>query len=408
MVPRVMRTRTIAAFALVLSSLVHAQSAGDEPPRIIIVPVTPPDAGAPEYAPPQQPQPMPADPYVTPAPPSNQPPAQPLGTPQAQPVQSRELSAMPDPNVTPVPGQVPPDALGQPVGAMIDGHPREGPFLSGPGSMAFIVHHTLLGGLGVLATQMVPRFMKPGAFDSGSPDYAFNQNARIAYLTGSLVGAALGFGSAAWWQFYNWIGTEAAAFGIVNSAVGAMFMTGFTHLFTLDPNPIAWMGLLGGLGGAWLTAVIGGGEIPLNKGLLITSGAGWAAIYTALILGIVATTGGGANLKGGIDALLLTPAIGAGAMALATLKFNPSVGQIARADLFGAGIGGGVLLLSAIILGVRFDLPTPYILGGIASAGAITVVSLLYAEAAEPAPAAKQAWWYESKEKSRPYSTVWW
>lgn len=409
MVPRVMRTRTIAAFALVLSSLVHAQSAGDEPPRIIIVPVTPPDAGAPEYAPPQQPQPMPADPYVTPAPPSNQPPAQPLGTPQAQPVQSRELSAMPDPNVTPVPGQVPPDALGQPVGAMVDGHPREGSFLSGPGSAIFILHHTLLGTLGFLSTQMIPRFVAPGAFDEGPNGRpALDQSARVAYLTAGLVGAALGFGSAAWWQFYNWIGVESAVFGIVNSIVGAAFMTGFTNLFTDAATPIAWMGVLGGLGGAWLTATLGGGEIPMNKMLLMTSGAGWAGIYTALILAIVVTSGGAMSFKAGADALLIAPAIGAGAMGLAALKFNPSIGQVVRADLFGLGIGAGVLLLSGIVVGARFDMPHPYILGGIASAAAITLVSLLYAEAAETAPAVKQAWWYESKEKSRPYSTVWW
>lgn len=383
----------LALFAAVLMP-VTALAQGEEPPKIIIVPVANYDAGTPELAP--APPPVIIEQPVAPQP---QPPPQPPAEPP-----TRQFQANPtDPVATPVPTTAaPPEATGTGPGAMLDGHPREGPFLAGSGSGAFVAHHTLMGGLGVLATQMVPRLLT-------DPSNAFTPNARIAYLTGALVGAAVGFGASAWYQFYNWIGIESASFGIINSAVGAMFMVGFSNLFSSDPTPISWLGLLGGEAAAWLTVALGGGEFPVNKGLLITSGAAWAAIYTSLILGIVATSGGGSNLKAGIDAILLTPALGAGLMALAALKFNPSIGQIVRADIFGAAVGGGVLLLSAIILGVRFDLPTPYILGAVGAAGAMTVVSLLYAEAAEAAPpAAKSAWWYQSKEKDRPYSTVWW
>jgi len=129
----------------------------------------------------------------------------------------------------------------------------------------------------------------------------------------------------------------------------------------------------------------------------------WAAIYTGLVLAIVATTGGGAVGRTGFDALMLTPAIGAGAMALATLKFNPSTTQIMRANLFGLGAGGLVLLVSALVLGANFTTsPVPYILGGLAAIGATTVVSLLWAEAAE-APQTE----YFAPSKDKKYRSVW-
>jgi hypothetical protein len=83
-----------------------------------------------------------------------------------------------------------------------------------------------------------------------------------------------------------------------------------------------------------------------------------------------------------MQAVMITPAIGAAAMALATLKFNPSVTQIMRANVFGLGIGAGVLLLSALVLGANFGHPVPYILGAVGAIGAKTIVSLLWVEAA--------------------------
>jgi hypothetical protein len=87
-------------------------------------------------------------------------------------------------------------------------------------------------------------------------------------------------------------------------------------------------------------------------------------------------------------------------MALATLKFNPSVGQIMRANVFGAGVAGAVLLISALILSNHFASPVPYILAGAGAIGAQTLVSLLWVEAAE-APVAPG-------EYQRPRVSVWW
>jgi hypothetical protein len=124
----------------------------------------------------------------------------------------------------------------------------------------------------------------------------------------------------------------------------------------------------------------------MNKGVLMASGAYWATIFTALIAGIVATTGGGGNVQKGIDALMVAPALGSGLMALALLKFNPSVAQVLRADLFGTAAGAAVFLISALVLGANFSHPVPYVLSGIAAAGGITIVSLLWADAAEAPP----------------------
>ncbi len=74
-------------------------------------------------------------------------------------------------------------------------------------------------------------------------------------------------------------------------------------------------------------------------------------------------------------------------MAFATLRFNPSTTQIMRANLFGVGAGGVVLVLAALVLGANFASPVPYILAAVAAIGAKVTVSLLWAEAAEgPAP----------------------
>jgi hypothetical protein len=245
-------------------------------------------------------------------------------------------------------------------------------------------------GLGGLSTQMVPRVIEANCLGRESdptcvknPAVWTGENPRIAYLAGTLIGAGLGFGTSAWWQFGHWQSARAANFGIVNSFMGGLFFGSATDLITHDAAAISWMTLIGHAAGAWMTAIIGGGELPLNKGVLMTSGGAWAAIYTALIVAIIATTGGAVNARTGLDAVMLTPALGAGAMALATLKFNPSTAQIMRANVFGVGVGGAVLLLSALVLGGNFGSPVPYILGGVGAIASKTVVSLLWAEAAE-------------------------
>lgn len=292
--------------------------------------------------------------------------------------------------------EVPPPAL-QEDKTMLDGHPREGAFLSGPGSFTFLMHHTLMTGLGVLATQMVPRAIDAVGCPPIGERYASvqtcgdifgGQDARIAYLTGTLIGAGVGFTGAAVWQFNHWISPRAAHFGIVSSLFGGMTLGGLTDLATKqqDAYATAWLTLLGSSAGAWLAAIVGGGELALNKMALIISGGGWAMIYTALAVAIVATTGGGISARTGLDTVMLTPAVGAGLLALASLKFNPSVTQILRADLFGVAVGGAVLLLSGLLLGPATGFtasPIPYILAGVGAIGAKTVVSLLWADGVE-------------------------
>lgn len=322
----------------------------------------------------------------------------------------RTIEAMPPPPPPPEqldenPRQAPPPG----PGAMLDGHPREGAFLSGPGSLTFILHHTLMTGLGVLGTQMIPRILDASCASAGAAADCVkdssrwtNQDARIAYLAGSLVGAGLGFGASAWWQFNHWMSPRAANFGIINSFFGGAFLGGIADLASNNNAvAVAWSTVIGNSIAAWLTTVVGGGELPMNKGVLIVSGGAWAAIYTAFILAIIGTSGGGADLRKGLDAILLTPAIGAGAMALATLKFNPSTMQIMRANLFGVGAGGIVTLISALILAFQPS-PVPFILGGVAAIGAKTIVSLLWAEAAENNPGSAFA--PSRKEK---YRGVW-
>jgi hypothetical protein len=374
--------------AVFVPVVAFAQGAADDQPRVIVVPV-PSDAH---------------DAGVSSAPPPV-PPPEPVAPPPTPPLNDRPLDNTQPPVPDDSSAQLNPDAIAAPPSAMLDGHPREGSFLSGPGSMTFVVHHTLLGGIGVLATQMVPRVMR----SIGDPAFsAFDGDARIAYLVGALVGAGIGFASSATWQFYNWTNTTTATFGLINSIVGAMFAIGITNLATRGAAweqavPTSWMGLGGALAGAWLTAILAGGDMPLNKGLLITSGAAWGAIYTALILGIVAATGAGSNLRAGIDTLLFMPAVGATALAIAALKFNPSTEQILRADIFGAGVGAAVLLLSALLVPNQFGSPWPYALAGLTAAGAKVIVSLLWVDTVN-APSAL----YRDPEKDRPYSRVWW
>ena len=422
----------IIVLGMVLSaSLALAQGTPDIPPeKVIIVPMGDPyDAGQ--------------FPFLEQPPPQPQPENRPAQPPIEPPPDTRTLEAMPPPpppaeNLDPNPPQLIPSG----PGAMIDGHPREGAFLSGPGSLTFLLHHTLMTGFGVLATQMIPRAIDAspahaavldsrGQIDipaggcppiaqrylkdldaSGAPkvvscsDIVTGEGARLAYLTGTLVGAGIGFTSAAIWQFNNWISHRSANFGIITSFFGGMLLGGFTDLVTNhgDAYATAWMAMIGSSAGAWIAAIVGGGDIALNKATLIVSGGAWAAIYTALIVAIIATTGGSITARSGLDAVMLVPAFGAGIMALATLKFNPSVAQILRANIFGAIVGGAVLVLSGLLLGPATGFtrsPVPYILAGVGAIGAQTLVSLLWADAAENPGSGELT-------SDRKYRNVWW
>jgi hypothetical protein len=285
-----------------------------------------------------------------------------------------------------------------PDAALLDGHVREGAFLAGPGSLTSIVHHTLLAAAAGVITQGIERRFEVDQFGT-----------REAMLAGALIGAGIGFGISAWWQFHHWIDTPMARFAIVNSIASGLFFVGFTDLFSHSPLALSWAGFLGAELGAWLTATLGGGEMPVNHGLLIASGAGWGLIYSALLLGIVSTSGTQLTTQGALDTMAMATGIGAAAMALATMRFKPTTLQIIRADAFGAGVGGAVFLLSALVLGFNFEVATPYVLGMVASAGAIAAVTLLWEEAAERPPAQANArYFYRSKEKDRRYASVWW
>jgi hypothetical protein len=275
-------------------------------------------------------------------------------------------------------------------GAILDGQVRHGAFLSGPGSLTFILHHTVMGAMGGFFTQ---------GFANG---FSFERSSREAMLAGTLIGAGLGFGTSAWWQFNNWVDKPLGYFGIGNAVIGAMFLGGFMDMLTNDPSLLTWSSFIGAELGAWLTAAIAGGQMPLNHGLLVASGGGWGLAYTALLMAMVHFSGTRISGKTWVDTLLIAPGIGATALALATLKYNPTSAQILRADIFGAGVGAVVLVLSALVLG-GFDQPTPYVLAFLGSAGAITTVSLLWEEAAErpsstssrtvPSKAYRNDWW---------------
>jgi hypothetical protein len=374
----------VAVAALLLPTWALAQ---EPAPRVIVVPYPGeqrPDAGQPAVAP--EPPPPPNSGFVAP-PPAN------TDVPQQPPPPQQPIVAQPPIDEPPPPPEnlVPQNPPSQPPGAMLDGHPREGAFLSGPGSMTFILHHTLLGLVAGFSTQFFPRVLSKDPLvshcDGGVPQSVCAQDARLAYLAAGLIGAGVGFGSSAAWQFFHWMSEPSAYFGLMNSLFGAMFGGGFVNLFTQDSGAVSWGAWIGALAGAWITTIVGGGELPMNKGVLMASGAYWAEIFTALIAAIFATASSGSNIQTGIDALMVAPAVGSGLMALAMLKFNPSTAQILRADLFGTAAGAIVLLVSALVLGGNtLHSAVPWALGGVAAAGGITVVSLLWADAAVSPP----------------------
>lgn len=419
-----MRAALVLLFSIVATVSAHAQPAQDA--KIVIVPYpgdggvdtppipapvpvsTPAIAPAPvqPVAPPPSPQPV-VEPAPAPPPPAPVPAPAPEPVFAPQPDAPRAFEAVPPPPAPP--SEPPPNneklLSGEPVpeagaGAMLDGHPREGAFLSGPGSLTFILHHSLMTGLGLLSTQMIPRAIEGALVMPQDSTKWTNADARGLYLLGALGGGALGFVSSAIWQFTHWMSHRTANFGIINSFFGGALLGGFTDAVSAKADPtvaesvsrayaVTWMTAIGNSLGAWLTAIIGGGDLALNKGLLITSGGVWAGVYTALIVGIVASLGGLPSARGAMDAIMITPAFGAAAMALATLKFDPSVGQIMRANLFGASAGAAVLLISGLAMGPNpmagnrwFSHFLPYLLSGVAAIGAKTIVSLLWVEAA--------------------------
>jgi hypothetical protein len=62
-------------------------------------------------------------------------------------------------------------------GAILDGQVRHGAFLSGPGSLTFILHHSVMGAMGGFFTQ---------GFANG---FSFERSSREAMLAGTLIGA---------------------------------------------------------------------------------------------------------------------------------------------------------------------------------------------------------------------------
>ena len=373
------------------------QSAYPQDPAPAPAPATPPQGSDPAYAPPPQ-QPAYPPPSQQPADPAYPPPSQQATQP---PPATDAPTLPPDPDRLRTEPQAPLTEDGEAAakarasappeedtGVLLDGRPRQGPFLSGPGSLSFVIHHTTMGALGGFFTQ---------AFAN---DFSFDQSSREAMLAGTLIGAGLGFGASAWWQFNNWVDRPMASFGVGNSVVGGMFLAGFMDLFTQDPGVLTWSAFLGAELGAWLTAGLGGGQLPLNNGLLISSGAGWGMAYAALLMAVIHFSGSDVSGKTWRDTLLLAPGIGAGALALATMRYDPTPSQIIRADIFGAGVGAAVLLISGLVLG-GFDQSTPYVLSFLGSAGAITTVSLLWEESVDRSRLGRGT-------KGQAYKNVWW
>jgi hypothetical protein len=348
-------------------------------------PPPPPAADAPP--PVEEPPPPPvrrkaADPTVTEPPREDDPAEDRLKTRTMPPLQEKETPEEAAPPLDPHANDP----------AYLDGMPRKGAFLAGPGSLTFVMHHTLMGAAGGLATQGV------------TSNFRF-QSAREAMLIGTLIGAGMGFASSAWWQANHWIDTPMANFGVVASLVSGMFFAGMMDLMSDDPLALAWSAFVGAEVGGWLTAAVAGGKMPVNHALFVSSGAAWGLAYGALLMAIIGTSGTTLSSQGVADALLVAPGIGAGLMALTTLTYTPTSAQVLRGDLFGAGVGGAVLVLSALVIGggpSGFSSPTPYVLSMLSSIGAIAAVTLLWEESAEaPRTLAPRA-------SKQPYKNIWW
>ncbi len=286
---------------------------------------------------------------------------------------------------SPLRGQSPRLAEAAPI-PTVDGHPRHGEFLSGPGSLTFIVHHTALLGLGGLGTQL-----------TGSNAFTdFNIASREAALAGMLIGAGVGFGVSSWWQYDHWVGVPAAGYGVVHSVFGGMMFAGLLDLVTRDPTALTWTALAGAELGAWLTVLLGGGDMAGQTGHLTTSGGLWSAVYAALAVSIVSTMRDGRlSFRGAQDALLIAPGVGAGLAALLSVHFEPSHGELMRANLVGAGAGALAFAATALALGTTHK-PAPYWAAGASAAAGMGSVALFWRD--PPAGGGKKeqpvaAWW---------------
>lgn len=378
-------TVAIAALVLLLPGVTRAQQS-----------VYPPPPPAPVYLPPSDSQQgaaqQPAGSQQPTPPPTNPPSDVPLTPPNPDALRTRPNPPLTQSGLSPEATPTLPPSPAEERGALLDGRPRQGPFLSGPGSLTFVMHHSLLGAMG-------------GFFTQGfAQDFKIDRDSREAMLAGTLIGAGLGFGASAWWQFNHWVDRPLGYFSIANAAVGGMFLGGFMDLFTNDRYALSWSSFAGAELASWLTAIIGSGQLPLNQGLLISSGAAWGLVYSALLLAVIHfSENEGIRGKTWADTLLIAPGIGAGALAIATMRYNPTSGQILRADMFGAGVGAFVLLVSGLVLG-GFDQPTPYVLSFLGSAGAITTVSLLWEESVDRTAVPTGTGGYRSK---KPYKGLW-
>jgi len=188
--------------------------------------------------------------------------------------------------------------------------------------------------------------------------------------------------------------------------VAGLFLTGVMDSFSDDPLVLATTALIGAELGGWLTMVLGTGSMSAARGLMLTTGAGWGLIYASLLVATLATSGTDFEGVGSfLPALMMAPGLGLGAMALAAMRYEPSVNQLLRANAFGGAVGGGVLLLTALAAG-GFGSPLPYVLGLVSSAAAMSLVSMLWAE-----PGGSDAvtiTYTGSRQAAGPYSNPWW
>jgi len=330
---------------------------------------------------PQQPQTDLADPYGTP-------PVTP--PPDLTPPGGDSTVTQPQPGLEVGTDQPPPEVL-------LDGHVRSGPFLAGPGSLTFIVHNSFLGAVGGFGTQLL------------SSRFDFTRG-KEGMLVGTLVGAGIGFGISTWWQFTHWMDQPVSALSVVNGAYAGMLAAGLTDSLSNDLTALAWSSFISAELGAWLTAVVAGGEMPLADGLAMMSAGAWAAAYTALTLATLTYSGGvPPRSKAWVDALLLAPGLGAVVMAVALQQIHPTTSQVLRGDILGFGLGAVVLVVSGFVVG--FETTTTYVLAALTSALALAAVSIFWEEAAETPTGPESARVPSSRRNlasKRPYNNPWW
>ncbi|HVE83812.1 MAG TPA: hypothetical protein VND93_13230 [Myxococcales bacterium] len=350
---------------------------------------TEPPQQQPQQPPPEQQPPPPPDGTATTPPPAD-------GTASPAPPPGDALATQPQPGLEAAP-QTPESITAPPPEALLDGHLRSGPFLAGPGSLTFILHNSLLGAMGGFGTQLI----------SNRFDFI---KAKEGLLVGTLVGAGIGFGISTWWQFTHWMDRPVAGASLANALYAGMLAAGLVDSLSSDYTALAWSAFISAELGGWLTAAIGGGELRSADALAISSAGGWAAAWAALVLATMTYSGGTApSSKVWVDALLITPGLGAAATALALVQIHPTANQVIRGDLFGLGVGGVVLVVSGLVVG--FQTPTPYVLSLLSSAGALAAVSIFWEEAAEKPGEEPQSWRWTGGRKlasKKPYNNPWW